>query len=179
MNVKLTENPAEKALEQVSDNKPVSVYSVNFARAVRNLGGKRFIVKRPLQPVDLARRNSLSGRIFNLRNAVLTAAILAVGVLHFAFQMSFIQTEVGKNLPPVKQVPPVKSEPARVAAVENLPAEVEVKKADAVLPAKNVRTNKSRLAVETAPAKPQTKRREAGETRAERLRRAERILTGV
>jgi hypothetical protein len=126
----------------------------------------------------IAVRPSFSGRIFTRRNITLTAAILAIGVLHFVFQISFIRREVS-NTRPLFEVPPVKVEPLPAMPAESKPVAFESKKTDAPdHPKKSVPDVKSRRAA-VVPLKPQPRKREAVETRAERLRRAEKILTGV
>lgn len=171
------ENLTEKALEKVSAEKPVSVYSVNFARVINNFAEKKNIDRRKDESVENVAQNSLSQKVFKWRNAIAVAAILAIGVFHFAFQMSFIRTEISEYRP-VVNVPPVKIEPPRAAPIESKPAEFKAEKIDSVMPEKNLPAVKRRQS-EIAPVKPQPKKKEAVETRAERLRRAERILTGV
>lgn len=160
------------------EKKPVSVYSVNFARVINNLTDKKMILKRKNGLLKTATQNSLSKKVFQWRSAVAVAAILAIGVLHFAFQMTFINREVGKNRP-VIEVPPVKIEPARVEPIIIAPTEFEAKKVKAPLAPKAGRTVIKQRAVEFAPLKAQPKKKDAFESRAERLRRAEKILTGV
>ncbi len=172
-----TENSTEKALEKVTAEKPLSVYSVNFARVINNFAEKKSIAGRKGRTGAMTVPGSFSRKIFKWRNAVAVAAILAIGVLHFAFQMSVIRTEVSKTSHAV-EVPPVRVEPVRAAPVEAAPAEFKPKKINSALPSKNLPAVKKRQA-EIAPVKPQPKKKEAVETRSERLRRAERILTGV
>lgn len=173
-----TENSSKKSLE-VAEKKPVSVYSVNFARVINNLTDKKTALKRKNASLKKADGNSFSKKVFQWRNAVAVAAILAIGVLHFAFQISFINREVGKNRPLI-EVPPVKIEPAPVELIkpESEDADFEAKKVNAPLAPKAAKTVKQR-AVEFAPVKPQPKKKDAVESRDERLRRAEKILTGV
>jgi hypothetical protein len=174
----LTENSTEKALVKVSERKPLAVCSVNFARVIDKFAGKRFFAKRKSFSPEIAVRPSFSGRIFTRRNITLTAAILAIGVLHFVFQISFIRREVS-NTRPLFEVPPVKVEPLPAMPAESKPVAFESKKTDAPdHPKKSVPDVKSRRAA-VVPLKQQPRKREAVETRAERLRRAEKILTGV
>ena len=172
-----TENSSEKSLE-VMEKKPVSVYSVNFARVINNLTEKKMILKRKNGALKKADGNSLSKKVFQWRSAVAVGAILTIGVLHFAFQMSFINREVSKNRPLV-EVPPVVVEPARIEPVKPEPTEFEAKKVKAPLAPKAGRTVIKQRAVEFVPLKAQPKKKDAVEPRAERLRRAERILTGI
>jgi hypothetical protein len=173
-----TENSTEKSLERISSEKPVSVYSVNFERVINNFSEKSFISKRKADSGKIAVQNRLSKKIFKWRNAVAVAAILAIGVLHFAFQMSFISREISKNRP-LLEVPPVKIEPLlRAAPVEIPPTEFKIKKINAPLSQRSAAAIRQRKA-EIALPKPPPKKKDAFESRAERLRRVERILTGV
>ena len=187
-----TEILTEEKLEKVEEQKPVAVYSVNFAEALGNFTEKRLVRRRKSalgkkSGVEKAVvEKSLSQKIFNWRNAVPAAAILAIGVLHFAFQISVIRPEVSENRA-LMEVPPVKAEPARavvpVEAVPAVPAAAETKDAEPVAPQKTAVRTKSRqfeAAPQPAPAaKPAVRKKEAVESRAERLRRAEKILTGI
>ncbi|HEY0459310.1 MAG TPA: hypothetical protein VGC97_09260 [Pyrinomonadaceae bacterium] len=173
-----TKNPSEKTLEKALEDKPVSVYSINFARVINNLNDQR-LVSNPKKggSLETAARKSLSKKVFQSRNAIAVAAILAIGVLHFAFQMSFIRYEVSKNRTPL-EVPPVKIEQHSAPSADNNLDEFESKKADVLMPEKTAPSVRRREA-EIAPAKPKPKKKEAFESRTERLRRAEKILTGV
>lgn len=181
-----TEILTEENLEKVEEQKPVAVYSVNFTNAIGNFAEKRLVRRRNttiLKPVKVEK--SLSKKIFNWRNAVPVAAILAIGVLHFAFQMSVIRPEVSENHP-VVEVPPVKLEPARALSSEAVPAApvaIEPKRTETSAPQKTAQRVKPRQ-LEAAPAsaparQPVMRKKEAVESRAERLRRAERLLTGI
>ena len=112
-----TKNSTEKSLEKVSAGKPISVYSVNFAKVINRFPRKRFISRRKNFAGEINPQNSFSRKVFRWRNAAAVAAILAIGVLHFAFQMTVIRTEVSKNRS-ILEVPPVKVEPLRAAPVE-------------------------------------------------------------
>ena len=172
-----TESSTEKSLLKVSAEKPVSVYSANFERVINNFAEKRFIRKRKAKSGKIAVQKTLSKKIFKWQNVVAVAAILAIGVLHFTFQMAFISREVSKNRLAV-EVPAVNIETDRVAPVAAPPTEFEMKKINSPQPQKSVPAVKPRQG-EIVPVKPQSKKKEAVESRAERLRRAEKILTGV
>jgi hypothetical protein len=173
MNVS-TKDSREKSLEKISTGKPISVYSINFAKVINKFPGKRFIPGQ--KNGKLAAQRSFSRKVFSWRNAAAVTAILAIGVLHFAFQMSIVRNELSENRP-VVEVPPVKIEPLGAAPIEAESTEIETGKTDAA-PSKLARAIKQRQP-EPAPFKPQLKKKEAVETRAARLRRAERLLTGV
>lgn len=185
-----TEISTQESLEKSPEQKPVAVYSVNFANAIGNFTEKR-LVRRRRSAVSKAApvKKSLSRKIFNWRNAVPVAAILAIGVLHFAFQMSVIRPEVSENRP-VVEVPPVTMEAPRALTVEAVPAIADTKKVEAsAAPQKTALRVKPRQAEirqseirqsEIAPSKqPVSRKKETVESRAERLRRAERLLTGI
>ena len=120
-----TENATEKSLETISEQetvlrkKPVSVYSVSFSQ-ILNDAEREFLIehsktRKPEKPVP---QSSISKAIFNWRNGIAIAAILAVGVLHFAFQLSFIQTESAQTerlpeIPPTTSSPPSSRGPWR------------------------------------------------------------------
>ena len=104
------------------------------------------------------------------------AAILAVGVLHFVYQLSFISTETSENRGMAEA--PAKIEQVRQPPVEAPPVELEAKKTNEVTAPKPA-APVQKLQPQAAPAKTQLKKKEPVETRAERLRRAEKILTGV
>jgi hypothetical protein len=172
-----TENSSENPLERAAgQEEQVSVYSVNFTQIINNHNADREVVVKPLKAESPEEKNNqpwLSRTVFKRRNTIGIAAILVVGILHFAFQISFIQTEK-------RQVAeaPAKIEPARAQPAESKPVEFEATKADIVLPEKTAPQTRQRQP-ETAPAKMQLKKKEAIEPRAARLRRAEKILTGI
>jgi len=182
-----TEISTEEKLETVSEHqKPVAVYTVNFANVVGNFTEKRLVRRRKSTMVEKSAEKSagksFSKKIFNWRNAVPVAAILAIGVLHFAFQISVIRPEVSENRP-VVEVPPIKVEPARTLPVVTVPAAETNKTAGVTAPQKTalrVKARQLQAAPSVAPSKqPVMKKKEAVESRAERLRRAERLLTGI
>ena len=173
-----TKETTEKSLKKALEEKPVSVYSVNFARVINNLTENKGIQKRSGDALEKASRSSLSRKVFKWRNAVAVAAILVVGVLHFVFQVSVVRPELSENLKSA-EVPPVKIEQLSAPFADNKTSEFEAKKADVLLPEKQAPRLRQRPQLEIAPVKAQPKRKETVETRQERLRRVERILTGV
>lgn len=180
-----TEILTEEKSEQLAEQKPVAVYSINFAEAIGNFAEKRLVRQRKPVAVEKRVEKSLSRKIFNWRNAVPVGAILAIGVLHFAFQISVIRPEVSENRV-IDKVQPVSVEQLRavpVEAVPVVPAVVEKKDAETVAPQKTamrVKTRQFEAAPEAAaPSKPVVRKKEATESRSERLRRAEKILTGI
>ncbi|HVE59235.1 MAG TPA: hypothetical protein VNB22_20595 [Pyrinomonadaceae bacterium] len=171
-----TENSSENPLERAAEKEQISVYSVNFTQIVNNHNAEKEIIVKPLtaeSPEERKKRLRLSGTILKRRNTIGIAAILVVGILHFAFQLSVIQTEkkqVAEN--------PVSIEQVREQPAETKPGEFQATKTDVILPEKTAPQIKQRQP-EIAPLKPQLKKKEAIDSRAERLRRAEKILTGI
>lgn len=113
--------------------------------------------------------------------------ILAIGIMHFVLQISFIQN---KNLqsvesavenkveivPPAEQIITIEPEQVEVKKIKIITIP-EVVKSEAVKP--EIVKTAPRRQKEAAPVPKAVKKKEVRETRAERLRRAERILTGV
>ena len=179
-----TQNSTDKSLEKVSIGKPISVYTANFSKVIAKFPRTKSALKRKL-PVakPAAREDSFSKKVFSWRNVSAAAAILVIGVLHFALQVSFIRSEVTENRPPV-EVPPVTVEQPAHAAVPVVeteePAIVQPKRTIESSSPKQARVVRQRQTEFIAPpVKAQPRQREAVESRAVRLRRAERILTGV
>lgn len=117
------------------------------------------------------------------RSELAFVAILVLAALHFAFQFSFIRSENIENsqvdeIPAVVNETPDKIEQVQEQAIETEPAKLKTKKLDDAKPPKPVAVIKQRR-IEIAPSKPLPKKKIAVESRAARLRRAERILTGV
>jgi hypothetical protein len=135
------------------------------------------------------RENSSFKKLFNWRSEIAFVAILAIAVLHFAFQFSFIRSENVENSRavefPVKAAEfPVKIAQAHPQNVETESAEIESNKITEKKKVYNAKPPKPILPVrerriEIAPSKPQPKKKTPVESRAARLRRAEKILTGV
>lgn len=174
----------EESLEAVSEKNPVSIYTLDFA-ATEKRGEPKSLEMRPLRDDDLRVRRSarhFSKKIFKWRNAAAVAAILAVGATHFVFQFTF-QKEISENRRPVETPLVAEENVAREpVAVETKPAEPEFvpPRISIAPPRKNAPVLKPRQAqAESAPVKPQIKKRVPAETEAERLRRVERVLTGV
>lgn len=108
---------------------------------------------------------------------------MTIAVAHFALQMIFIQkenlqavetaVEVDKNIEPnVERNSPVKQ------VIEIEPEQVEVKKVEVITIREYVKPA-PRQRTEAVPAPKPVRKKEVRNNRSERLRRAERILTGV
>lgn len=115
--------------------------------------------------------------------AMIGMFIMTIAVVHFALQMIFIQKE---NLETVKSAVEIENNfetaveiksPAK-QIIEIEPEQVEVNKVEVITIPEFVKPA-PRQRKETVPATKPVKKKEVRETRAERLRRAERLLTGV
>ena len=164
-------------METIGQEKSASVYSLSFTQIINNFAKKKIV--KPLESGEIAPtddRSAFSKVVFRRRNAIAVAAILAIGILHFAFQMSFIQRENKEN--------PYASEmvvaPSKVVerSIVIASSEFEMNEADDVKREKAAPAFKQ-ARIETAPSKMPSKKNDFAETRAERLRRAEKILTGI
>ncbi len=167
-------NLTKNNLEKISGEIPVSDYSLNFTHinndAQNNFPNKR---SRPQKITKTGNKSSFSKAVFNWRNASVIAAILTIGVLQFLYQLTVIKNEKTQ----------ITESPATIEKVseqmsETKPAEFEVKRIDSVMPDKSAPPVRQRQ-TEIAPGKPQQKKKETIEPRATRLRRAEKILTGI
>lgn len=116
--------------------------------------------------------------------AVIGAGILGVAFLHFGLQMIFIQKEnlrsvetaveiENKNIPQIEENLPVEN------VIEVKPEQFAVKEIEIVKPSETAKTAVRRQKEVAAPERKAVKKKEANEPRADRLRRAERLLTGV
>lgn len=117
------------------------------------------------------------------RSEIAFVAILVLAALHFAFQFSFIRSENIENSR-VDEVPvkvnetPDKFEQVQERVIENQPTRFKTKKINNAKPTKNIVMVKQHQ-TKIVPSKPLAKKKITVESRAARLRRAERILTGV
>lgn len=108
--------------------------------------------------------------------------ILTIAVAHFVFQIFFIKKE---NLRAVETAaetaPAIAPRPAASQIIEIAPDEFEVKKIEVITLAEAASAAPRRKKEAPPARKPQTQRGKTPprESRAARLRRAERILTGV
>lgn len=109
--------------------------------------------------------------------------IMTIAVVHFALQINFIQKEKLESIETAVEVekniePEIETDAPENQVIGIQPEQYEVKKVEVIALPEYVKPE-HRLQKETAPAKPVRKKKEIPETRAARLRRAERILTGV
>lgn len=123
---------------------------------------------------------SLIKKISGNRNKIALAGILVVAILHSVGQLTFIQNESLRSEELAAQME--NSESREITAEIEQPAQVIDNKPEAdelrTIKVSEVSENtKSHRRIEAAA--PQTKKKSARETKEARLRRAERILTGV
>ncbi|CAN5874899.1 hypothetical protein BH20ACI4_BH20ACI4_09520 [soil metagenome] len=115
--------------------------------------------------------------------ALIGLFIMTIAVAHFSLQMNFIQKE---NLQSVEtavgngnnfKTEVEKNSPAK-QIIEIAPEQYEVKKVEVITIPEFIKPVPRQLKESIAAPKP-VRKKEVRETRAERLRRAERVLTGV
>ena len=128
-------------------------------------------------------------KLSNKRNILIFAGILAVAVVHSAVQLSFIQSENSRELTDdienaVSEDLTVETKQTEARVIDIVPEEFKVRKIKVITIPENVRpVAASRRAETITPPTvnlpPTSKKKVVRETRTARLRRAEKILTGV
>lgn len=111
------------------------------------------------------------------------AAIFAIIVLHFVFQFTFIQSENFRSALISIQPEPIREKSLEIKIEENTSkldknikkVDGNVSKIETINSPKTVAPQQPKI----IPSKTVVEKKEPRETRAERLRRAEKILTGV
>ena len=177
---KSAETLTKTSIEAVSEENPVSDYSISFVPPFMMDAGRDFdktaVSDAPAKP-------SFSRKISRWQKAFIIAAILTVAALHFVIQSSFVESETGKNLS-VDEIP---------AQLEQIPPPIAAGREDfqpgqndtTVFKAKKINEATPKILPQIKPRQNETdvskpvKKKDGGETRAERLRRAEKILTGI
>ena len=108
-------------------------------------------------------------------NAIAIAGIFILIVLHFVSQFTIFKVETAQNAPVRAEIVPApeNQQVAEIKVVE------ETKNLEAVETVERVTPVVAQPKSKPAPVRVSPKKKEPRETRAERLRRAERILTGV
>jgi type IV secretory pathway VirB10-like protein len=133
-------------------------------------------------------QTSFAGRIARKRNIIIVLVILAITVGHFVTQISFIESENKKIVESLAKSAPV-IEPTDTEIAESNSQPLETKQTDEILLPKPVDLPKNvqpvkivqkeaRRQPEPAPLPNNFKKEAKGQSRAERLRRAEKLLTG-
>jgi hypothetical protein len=130
-----------------------------------------------------AANKSFLKKLSGKRNILIFAGILAVAVVHSVVQLSFIQSETLRSAELTAQIDGVKFEESAVETkqpetqiVDIKPEEYKVRKVKVATIPEYVQPIARRQAETIAP---QTKKKVVRETKTARLRRAEKILTGV
>lgn len=166
----------EKSREKASGKDQVSVYSVDFTPLIKNTdeSGRVVTLSETGDLKKTAKPTLGFGTKLKPRPVWVVAAILLISIFHFSFQMIFIVSEKFAGSEPVEAM--VKSELIDQSSNENKPPEFEIKTINSPLPPKPAETEK-KPAAEISP-KPSFKKKTPVETRAERLRRTEKFLTG-
>ena len=109
----------------------------------------------------------------NLYYAFLAVFVSAIAVAHFVLQMSFITNKTPRSVETA-----IENAPPREPIINIEPERNELEKVEAVQSPKVVQTVSHRRK-ETAPAQLQNRKKIVRENKVERLRRTERILTGI
>ncbi|MBS1797850.1 MAG: hypothetical protein JSS81_28780 [Acidobacteria bacterium] len=171
-----TENSAGLASETAASAKPLAVYTADFSQLLDERE-KAFLLGRTknVKAGTTAVGRAFPRSVINRRSGLALAAILAVGVGHFFLQMSFINRQNREALR-AAEVPPVAEAVSAPDAVVEPAAYTPAKEAPAP-PERTTPAAKPRI--EVLPPKPALRKRAAPESRAARLRRAEKILTGI
>jgi len=126
-------------------------------------------------------------KISGKRYKIIFGGILAITIVHFVMQISFIQSEIEslrsadltaqtEDLKRTESAVEIKRPDAQIIDIK--PEEYEVRKVKIITIPENA-APKMRRQAETVPLPTQVKKKAVRETRAARLRRAEKILTGV
>jgi hypothetical protein len=131
-------------------------------------------------------KTSVLGRILKNPYTIIGAIIMVIGISHFTLQIFFIQEEKLQSVETaleqkIENETVVEKPKEQIIRVEPEVYEVktiEVKKVKVITMPETVKVVPRRQK-ETVPARKPVKTKEVQETRAARLRRAERILTGV
>lgn len=133
-------------------------------------------------------QTSFAGKIPIRKSVIIILVILAITIGHFVTQISFIESENKRTVESLaKSEPVIKLNKTEVAESKTQPPETtptdEVLSANPPESPKEVQPVKigqkeSRRQTETAPPVKTLKKEAKGESKAERLRRAEKLLTG-
>lgn len=123
--------------------------------------------------------NVFFGKIKRMRHSIAGLALFSLVVLHFVSQFTIFKIENPQTEAPVFK-PEIVAENKPVADAEKIIQEEEPETTQAVKTSNPTEPNFVQPKPKPAPARVVIKKKEPPrETRAERLRRAERILTGV
>lgn len=171
----LAKNSPVASPETASNDKNIAVYSVNFSPG-KNQNRSR---KSGSNPISANEQTAAQNKNFFLQNSgksrltIVGAGILALLLLHFVWQISLIQSEN----PRVVEMP-IQTGQSEKQIVAEIEPEYEAKNRDIVKPPKIVAPVEPPL-TEIKPSQTVFRKKAPVETRAERLRRVEKALTGI
>lgn len=116
--------------------------------------------------------------------ATIGAGILGIAFLHFGLQMTYIQRENLRSYEAAVEtnkveVPQIEENIPAEQTVEIKPEQFAIKEIEVIRNPEVTKTVPRRQIEPVVPEKRIVRKKEATETRTERLRRAERILTGI
>lgn len=116
--------------------------------------------------------------------ATIGAGILGIAFLHFGLQMTYIQRENLRSYEAAVEtnkveVPQIEENIPAEQTVEIKPEQFAIKEIEVIRNPEVTKTVPRRQIEPVVPEKRVVRKKEATETRTERLRRAERILTGI
>ena len=173
--------------EKKSNDSVASSCSVNFSQSENKIvEGQYNQIKRLADDLSNAQpENSFSAKPKTKHYKLAATAIFAIFVLQFVWQFSFIQSEKLRNVEKTLNEIQLEELPAKIIekSVEVKTVFVE-KKAEIVIPPKNAipivyRQPAIKLTQpENKPTQAEIKKKPSRETKTERLRRVEQLLTG-
>jgi serine/threonine protein kinase len=179
---KITENTIENNTAIKNDEKVASVFAIDFSKR-KGKFAERFFRQNSIQSDDLKNNlppQRISGKSRQTRYKIAGGAILAMIILHFVWQFSFIQSEklrvvetLVTPVQPEKLLPDVKTAKQTVAVKPDLVAENSAPiNSEKIVQPTTVRQSE----IKSAPVMP--KKKAILESKNDRLRRAEKLLTG-
>lgn len=175
--------------EKKSSNNIAASCSVSFSQDENKLLKEKFDQKIYLADdlSDAQPENSFAEKPKKKRYKMAVAAIFLVFVLQFVWQFSFIQNEKLLNVEKALNNIQLEELPAKII-VEEKPVEIQTvfveKKSEKVSPEKNIlpilypQPEVKSVKPEIRQVKVETKKKTSIETKVDRLRRAEQLLTG-
>lgn len=176
-----TKNAMKTIPENKSSDNVVSSCSVNFSQSENKVVEGKFNKTTHLAD-DLSNthtKNSYAEKPKKKRYKM-AAAIFAIFVLQFVWQFSFIQSEKLRNVEKILKNIQIEELPVEIKTDEK-PVEVKTdyaeKKSEVKSPAKNIQPIVYSQP-ENKPVQEIIKKKTSRETKSERLRRAEKLLTG-
>lgn len=179
---KTAENSMNETVEEKSDEKDFSVFAVDFSQSENEVSKEEFN-RNPVQTNDLNNEppTVMAGKLGRKPYRIAGATIFIILVLQSIWQFSFIQSE-NLRLAEVSLKASIPVEPPIKIETGKPPVEIttvnKAKKSDVVDSEKTVQKITYRQ-TEIKPAPPEIRKKAVPESKAERLRRAEKLLTGM